>query len=166
MPEMKQSKFFLFADTMFNNIPMALAVSAMCEGIAILQGNVPGWIWPMYWLNVLVAFVIAGIIGLAIQPPKRAFKAAAKHGQPGSKEFDKWMGIHVNTWYTTILVICMTVLNTQVLSKAPLIGTVMGILINYIPVWVLCMAISSLTMKPIAKLAHKVVGDEDVFPTK
>ena len=165
MPEMKQSKFFVVTDALINNIPMSLAVSAMCQGIAILQGNVPHWIWSMYWINVLVAWVIADIIGICIQPPKHAFPLAAKHGQPGSKEFDKWMGIHINTWYTTILVICMTILNTQILAKVPLIGTIMGILINYIPVWILCMIISLLTQKPIAKLAHKIVKDEDVFPT-
>ena len=164
--KMKQSKFFLLADTLFNNIPMSLAVAAMCQGIAILQGQVSSWNWALYGINVCVAFIIATIIGLAIQPPKRSFKAAAKHGAPGSKEFDKWMGILVNTWYTTILVICMTILNTEVLPpvKAPFIGVVMGCLINYIPVWVLCFIISLIFMKPIENLAHKLVGDEDVIP--
>ncbi len=167
MPEMKQSKFFLLADTLINNVPMALVVSAMCQGIAILQGQVPQWNWGIYGINALVAYLIACVIGLAIQPPKRAFKLAAKHGAPGSKEFGTWMGIHVNTWYTTILVICMTLLNTEVLPpvKAPFIGVIMGILVNYIPVWVLCFVISLLLTKPIEKLAHKLVGDEDVIPS-
>jgi len=157
MPEMKKST--QITNVLLFNIPMALAVSAMCQGIAIAQGSVPHWIWPMYWINVIIAWVIADIIGICVQPPKRSFAAAAKAGQPGSKEFGKRMGILVNTWYTTILVVCMTILNTQILAHAPFIGTIMGILINYIPVWVLCMIISALCMQPIENLARKLCND-------
>lgn len=158
MGEMKDSTRLI--NVMLNNIPMALGVSALCEGIALMQGQIPGWIWPMYFINVAVAWVLATLIGWFLNPPaKFGVPFAMKRAQPGSKQFGMYVGIIVNTVYTVILVICMTILNTQILAHAPLIGTVMGVVTNFIPVWILCFIISAIFMGPIEKLARSICND-------
>jgi len=156
-----------FVNAAILNLFTALALCTLCEWIAILQGQIPGWAWPVFGINFVLAWCIATIIGMFPGLPKWGVDWAMKRSNPSEgAKFGALVNVPINSVYSLVLCFVMTVWNVVCLpaiftgtpgSLFP--GVVLGFLTQIVPVWLLCYVVTFLLVQPVEKLARKICND-------
>ena len=159
---MKTSTRFVKAAIL--NLCTALVLCTLCEWLALYVFKSAdasgGWIWPMFFINFVVAWCIATIIGMIPSIPEWGFNWAMKRSNPSEgAKFGALVNVPINTVYSVILCYVVGTLDACVLGGAPLIASVFGFLQNIIPVWIACFIVTFLLQGPIENLARKICND-------
>ena len=162
MMPMKTSTRFVKAAIL--NLCTALVLCTLCEWLPLYVFKSAdasgGWIWPMFFINFVVAWCIATIIGMIPSIPEWGFNWAMKRSNPSEgAKFGALVNVPINTVYSVILCYVVGTLDACVLGGAPLIASVFGFLQNIIPVWIACFIVTFLLQGPIENLARKICND-------
>ena len=160
---MKTSTMFVKAAIL--NACVATVLCFLCEALALYVFKTAdasgGWIWPMFFINFVVSWVIATILGMIPAIPAVGINFAMKRSNPSEgAKFGALVNIPINTIYSVILCFVIGTLDACVLGGAPFIPVAfIGFAQNIIPVWVACFIVTFLLNQPIENLARSICKD-------
>jgi len=160
---MKTSTRFVKAAIL--NLCTALVLCTLCEWLAIYvfktAPDTSGWIWPMFFINFVVAWCIATIIGMIPSVVDLGFNWAMKRSNPSEgAKFGALVNVPINTVYSCVLCFAIGTLDACILGGAPFFpAAIIGFLQNIIPVWIVCFIVTFLLQGPIENLARKLCND-------
>lgn len=160
---MKTSTRFVKAAIL--NTCVALVLCFLCEALALYVFKTAdasnGWIWPMFFINFVVSWCIATIIGMIPGVVDWGFNWAMKRSNPSEgAKFGALINVPINTVYSVILCFIIGTLDACVLGGAPFVPVAfIGFAQNIIPVWIACYIVTFLLNGPIENLARKLCND-------
>ena len=160
---MKTSTRFVKAAIL--NTCVALVLCFLCEALALYVFKTAdashGWIWPMFFINFVVSWIIATILGMIPGIVDFGFNWAMKRSNPSEgAKFGALINVPINTIYSVILCFIIGTLDACVLGGAPFIPVAfIGFAQNIIPVWIACYIVTFLLNGPIENLARKICND-------
>lgn len=141
-------------NVIFINIPITLVLCMFAQLLTIWEGNAGGFSVSQFLLNIPIAYIAATLIGLGIPSVRWGVKFAESRGaRSGGLAYALLMNIVVNTVYTLLLSIIMTFVNVFLIAHGPVFAVLAGIIINFIPLWIVCYIVSFFFAPLCRKLA-------------
>ena len=159
-----------FVNAAILNCFTALVLCTVCEFLALSRGNLPGgvWNWQIFGVNFVISWCAATILGMIPGIPALGFAFASKFAKPSDGlKFGLLVNIPINTIYSIVLDLVMSIwsvcLMPVVLFGAPQGGPIqaalMGALMDFPSIWVVCYIVTFLLVQPIEKLARRICND-------
>lgn len=153
---MPMKKSTQIVDALILNLPIALTLCFVAQGLTIAQGQLAAFSWPMLLINFLVSYALAFVIAMTIPCVKWGLAFAAPRAQPGTFKFGALINVVVNSVYAIILCFLMTVFNVVIMGHAPFIAAIFGFLTNVIPIWIACYIVSMIFVQPAERWARSI----------
>ena len=156
---MPMKKSTQVANALILNLPIALALCFVAQGLTIAQGQLAAFSWPIFFVNFLVSYALAFVIAMTMPCVKWGFGFAVKRAKPGTFKFGALLNVVVNTVYAVILCFLMTVFNVVIMGGAPFVAAIFGFLADIIPIWAACYVVSLVCAQPAEKLARSITHE-------
>lgn len=156
---MPMKKSTQIVNALILNLPIAVVLCFVAQGLTIAQGQLPAFSWPMFFINFLVSYALAFVIAMTIPCVKWGFAFASKRAKPGTFKFGALLNVVVNSVYAIILCFLMSVFNVVILGRAPFVAAIFGFLADIVPVWAACYVVSLIFAQPAEKLARSITHD-------
>lgn len=157
-----------FVNAAILNCFTALVLCTVCEGLALMRGNLPEWSWLVFGVNFVISWCAATILGMIPGIPQLGLGFAMKHAKPqdGAK-FGLLVNVPINTIYSIVLDLVMSIwsvcLMPTVLFHAPqggpLVGALIGAAMDFPIIWVVCYIVTFLLVHPVEGVARKICND-------
>ncbi len=157
---MSMKKSTTVLNVLFLNLPIAAALCIVAQFLTIAQGQLKAFSWQMFGINFAVSYFFAFVIGMTIPCVKWGMNFAKKRkAQPGTFRFGALVNVPINTTYSVLLCLIMSIFNVCILGRGPLIGALLGFIMDIIPIWIACYIVSMIFVRPAEKLARGITHD-------
>lgn len=135
------------------NLGVSFALSMAAQLLSV--GKV---IPSLFFVNLLLAYVIALVIGIFIPVGRIGFGFAKLFKEkPGTLKFALLFNVPVSLIFTVILSLCMTYFNVIILQKLPMVVFAKGFLSLILPLYAVGYIVSLVLDQPAHKVVKKIL---------
>lgn len=142
------------------NIFTCISLCLTAQLLAIAHGNADGFSWPSFLLNLCVAYIVSGVVGMTVPTAEFGQWVCRKlYVKPGPA-MGVVMAASVGLVFTAILSTVMTYLNAVILGGLGLVPFFFGLLRDFIPMWLISAIVGWITANPVMKLSFQLTGEK------